>query len=129
VKQKDTFQIFWLEYRDKSVSDRKKYFSSLSRREQNNLIKNLFKNGWQELLAHDLVHKRLEKIKNTYGLDLVNKKSNQESIFLLEKYKWIDISKRITEFDCFYNTSVYFKDLNISQWGNKNQFFKITFKK
>lgn len=129
MKQKDTFQIFWLEYRDKSVSDRKKYFSSLSRREQNNLIKNLFKNGWQELLAHDLVHKRLEKIKNTYGLDLVNKKSNQESIFLLEKYKWIDISKRITEFDCFYNTSVYFKDLNISQWGNKNQFFKITFKK
>lgn len=129
MKQIDTFQIFWVEYRDKPISDRKKYFSSLSRREQSSLIKNLFKNGWQELIAHDLVHKRLEKIKSNYGIDFVNKKANKEAVFLLEKNQWDSISKTITEFDCFYNTSLYFKDLNISQWGNKNQFFKITFKK
>lgn len=130
MSQYKTFQSFWEEYSKRSFSDRQKYFKSLSKQEQDKLISDFLKNGWNKVIAQNILDEKLDLIKVIYSIDLIDLRIQAiklHKISLIEKETWDQIESIILEFDGIYNTDIIFGGLVVSLYGKQKQFYKIRY--
>lgn len=128
MKKYQTFGAFWEAYFDRSVKDRANYLVSLSKEEKSSLIKSLFDDGWDKLIAQNIVDERLDFIKNIFHIDLLDMRIQAIKYgrtFFVDRYVWELIEQSILEFEDFYDTNLLFGGLTVAVCGRSNQFCRI----
>ena len=125
---KSLFENYWNRYSSKSLLERRKYFDSLSYREQQKLTNSFFEDRWDEYVAKNFLDRAIDYIRKTYGIDLLELRlkviyNNKESL-LIEKRKWNKIVDLINTFSDYYNTQVIFGDLLVESYNE--QFYTIS---
>lgn len=123
-----TFEAFWVDYRQKPLPERQRYFEALSRRDQSRLIESFFADGWYEVVVQNIIDARLDYIKDNCGIDLIELRlqaTQLGKVFLVERQDWEDIEDLMFEFDGYYDSNVLFGGLVVSNWGRHNQFCRI----
>lgn len=129
MKKTQTFEDFWNQFGHRPLEERREYFASLSRNEQLALIRDFFDSKWYEVVAHNIIDERLDYIKRTFGIDLIEMRLQARSlnkVFLVDKEVWNSIEELMMEFEDFYDPNLVFGDLVISEWGENKKFCKIT---
>lgn len=119
----ETFGDFWQEYFDRSVDDRARYFTSLSKPERTELIESFFDDGWDQLIAQNVIDERLDLIKKVFDIDLLDMRiqiiKNNKS-FLIQKVVWNIIEEYIMEFKDFYDANIILGGLLISDHNDES---------
>ena len=121
------FQEYWSIFSSKSHKERARYFASLSKSTQRNLLRSFFEEGWCELIVRNIVDARLDHIKETYGIDVIDMriKAIKGRTFLVDKNVWDEIEDTLLTFKDYYDSEFIFGDLFIKPWGQNNQFYCI----
>ena len=123
-----TFEAFWVDYCQRTLRERRRYFDGLSHQDQSKLIESFFADGWHEVVVQNIIDARLDYIKKHYGIDLIELRLQAlrlGKVFLVDKQKWKDIEDSMLEFDEYYNSDILFGGLLVSDWGTHKQFCKI----
>lgn len=121
------FGEFWTAYRDKSVDDRAKYFASLSKEEKQQLIKSLFDDGWDNLIAQNIIDKKLDFIKEYFDIDLIDlriKALTKGQEFVINTAIWDLIVQQVSEFSDYYDVNTVFGGLSVSTGPDKKYHIK-----
>ncbi len=128
MKKYKTFEEFWAEYGTRSLRARERYFRSIPKDARQLLVTDFFSNGWHELFVRNIINQRLDFIKHTYDIDVIDlriKALKLGKVFLIENSVWTIIEHLLCEFDSYYDIDLLFGGLIVTGWGKKNQFCKI----
>lgn len=128
MKKYQTFGAFWEDYFDRSINDRAEYLVSLSRNEKTSLIKSLFDEGWDKLIAQNVVDELIDYIKNTFHIDLFDMRVQaikHGKTFFVDREIWELIEQSVLEFEDFYDINLVFGGLTVAACGRSNQFCRI----
>lgn len=127
-----SFPQFWLTYGDKPWDDRRRYFCSLSKNQQDHLIKSFYSGGWDKFFVQIYIDYLLDQFKSKYQIDLIDvriKAIKLKKVFLIDKDAWDEITNLILEWDDFYDADLIFGGLLSSLWGKEKKFYKIRARK
>lgn len=127
MSQTSLFQEYWSKFQNRSLEDREKYFISLSRKEQQDLIRSFYQEGWYQLFVCNIVDDNLDWIKTTYELDLlqIRIQALHGRVFLIEQKIWDHIEELMYVYEDYYDMEIIFGGLRVSSWGKKRQFYRI----
>jgi hypothetical protein len=126
---KHNFEEFWMKYKTKPLSDRKKYVDSLSKKDRNQLFNSFFSDGWYELFLRNEMNEVLDYVKEKYEIDLIDlriKALKFNKVSLIDKIIWQHIQELFAEFDPLFDTHIIFGGLAIAPWGTHKQFYLIS---
>jgi len=132
VNMNHTFLSFWSQFKEQSLSKRRQYFESLSKKEQKNLIQSFYQDGWHIFFAKLHFDYLLNKFKKEFNIDLIDlriKAIKYNKVFLIDRDIWEYMQKLVLEFNEYYDSSLVFGGLNIDIWGKKDQFCRIKARK
>lgn len=129
---KTPFTDFWSTYGNKSLLARGRYFSSLTKPQQEHLVQSFYDGGWDKFFIQMFVDQLLDNINEHYGIDLIDlriKAIKHNRVFLIDKHVWSNVTSLIDEWRDLYDTNIIFGGLEICSWGKREQFCKIKAKK
>lgn len=121
------FQEYWSSFFDKPITERERYFSSLSQQAQRNLVRSFFEEGWHELFIYNIIDDHLDFIKETYHIDVydIRIKAIKGHTFLIDKKAWDHAVELVSQYQEYYDTSLLFGGITIRPWGKRHQFYLI----
>lgn len=99
-KKKNVFKDFseyWHYVSSLSFNQKEIIFKSLSRTDQDVLIKSCIDDGWEDLLNRNLIYNISEEMKSNYNFDLLDirrKVLNGKSVYLPTVF-WKNVTKRV----------------------------------
>ena len=123
-----TFLSFWSQFGNSPLSERRKYFNSLSKQQQKHLLHSFYSGGWDKFFVKIHIDEMLDLINLKYGIDLIDlriKVIKFNRVFLIERSTWEYIEHILLEYKEYYNTDIIFGGIEVSQWGRHGQFCRV----
>lgn len=132
MKKYRNFQAFWEDYESKSISDRRKYFNSISKKDQKKLIEDLFSSKFSDLIAQNILDHLLDYIKSNLNIDIIELRTQAimlNKIALVPKKEWEQATEIIMKLDGVCNTDSVFGGLCVQDWGKNKSLCKIRYRR
>jgi len=123
------FLEYWLIYSNKPLGERKDYFNSLTRRNQEQLVESFYDGRWHELFIQDFLDLAIIYIKNQFDINLISLRIQAikfNRVFLIDRKTWDFIEHVMFLYSGHYDTDKYFGGLKVQTWGRKKQFYRIS---
>lgn len=125
---RSVFAVYWANFSTKSLDDRRVYFNSLTKRQQNALLGSFFDEGWHELFIQNFLDQSLDLIKYSFDVDLISLRIQAikfKRVFLIDKDTWNIIERLMFMYADYYDTDKYFGGLLVEPWGKHKQFYRV----
>lgn len=132
MKKYRNFQDFWNDYNNKSFSERRKYFKSISKKEQKKLLDDLFASKFSDIIGQNILDQQLDYIKSHLDIDLIQLRTQAimlNKVVLVPKKKWEQLTDIIMKFDGVYNADSVFGGLYVQDWDKDKSLCKIHYRR